>query len=109
MQANNNALVLDWDFSSTPVTTIAGQVEFRLFGYGSDNLNSGVFGPDSFNSPLTVNSQSGGVHLEGTIGVIPEPSTAALVFGSIALVGVLLRSRRKTGNHSDWIHEKPIG
>lgn len=92
VRSMSGAQVLDWDFSSNPLTGLTGTTELRLFGYGSGNVEGGVFGPDSLSSPLLVNGQSGGVLLDGTVAAVPEPAAYG-AFLALFVAGAVITRR----------------
>ena len=76
-----NIPVVDQAFL-TDVTSVV----FRFTASGQ--TPTGGWGLQSAASPGTI-----GLSMEGTVSAIPEPSTYALIFGSLAFAGLLIRRR----------------
>lgn len=73
------------DLGSSDYQHLTGPVEFRLYGYGGAGGSGSYFRVSDFTFNGTL-----------VASAVPEPSTYAVIFGSVALAGAIWYRRRPT-------------
>jgi len=81
---NPTTTAADYTVDLSSLQNETGSIEFRLYGYGSNNTNSGA--------TLSLNSYS----FNGDVAAVPEPQSLALIgVGSLLMFGYLRRTSKE--------------